>query len=199
MRVIAGSAKGRTLKGPPTRRRGERSTGARPSSDLVRGALFSALDALEADFTRVLDLYAGTGALGIEALSRGAEWCDFVERDRAMSEVIRENLRLTSFDTSSKVYPLAASRAMERLAGTYTLVLADPPYADSDARGILDDFARSELVDPENTTIVLEHGARDEPAGDLGPFHLHKVLRHGDSAVSIYTPAAEQRLGGESC
>ena len=99
--MIAGSAKGRRLKGAP--RKGDRSL-ARPSSDMVREALFSALDALGADLSRVLDLYAGTGALGIEALSRGAAWCDFVERDRAMAGVIRENLRLTSFEGRSRVY-----------------------------------------------------------------------------------------------
>src|SRR5688572_24535053 len=134
MRVIAGSARGRTLKGPPARRRGDRSGGARPSSDMVRGAVFSALEAMGADYTRVLDLYAGTGALGIEALSRGADWCDFVERDRVMAEVIRENLRLTGFDDRAKVYPVAAGRVQEGLVeGPYTLVLADPPYADAGA------------------------------------------------------------------
>lgn len=189
MRVIAGSARGRQLKGPPSHRKGGRSGGARPSSDLVRGALFSALDAMGADFTRVLDLYAGTGALGIEALSRGAGWCDFVERDRAMADVIRENLRLTGFEGRAKVYPVAAERALDRLDGPYTLVLADPPYADAGARRLLEALAASGLADAAETVIALEHSARDEPRGDLGEFCLAKVLRHGDSAVSIYLPA----------
>ena len=130
MRVIAGQAKGRQLKGPPSKRRAAHADGIRPSSDLVRGALFSALDAAGADYTRVLDLYAGTGALGIEALSRGAGSCDFVEKDRQMADVIRENLRLTGFDGQAKVYPIAVERAIEGLEGAYTLVLADPrPHA----------------------------------------------------------------------
>ena len=191
MRVIAGSAKGRTLKGPPSRRRGDRSASARPSSDLIRGAVFSALDAMGADYTRVLDLYAGTGALGIEALSRGADWCDFFERDHSMAEVIRENLRLTGFGDRAKVYPVAAGRVLDGFVdGPYTLVLADPPYADAGARELMERVAASKLVSAENTTIVLEHSARDEPHGDVGAFRLGKVLRHGDSAVSIYTPAA---------
>ena len=82
MRVIAGSAKGRRLKGPPERRGASAVT--RPTSDLVRESLFSALDSMEADFTQVLDLYAGSGALGIEALSRGDGTCDFVERHRTV-------------------------------------------------------------------------------------------------------------------
>ena len=78
----------------------------------------------------VLDLYAGTGALGIEALSRGAQWCDFVEKDRDMAEIIRDNLRPPA-STTDAVYPITAQRATERLTGgPYTLVLADPPYAD---------------------------------------------------------------------
>lgn len=198
MRVIAGTARGRQLKGPPSRR-GDRASVARPSSDLVRGALFSALAAMDADFTRVLDLYAGTGALGIEALSRGAEWCDFVERDRAMADVIRENLRLTGFESRAKVYPIAAERALEKLDGPYTLVLADPPYADAASRAVLERLAASPLVSEGETVIVLEHSARDEPNGGIGGFALGRVLRHGDSAVSIYTPAGWQASGGDTC
>ena len=100
--MIAGSARGRGLKGPPGRARRDASD-VRPSSDLVRGALFDALSALGADFTRTLDLYAGTGALGIEALSRGGESCCFVEKDRAMAAVIRENLTATGFSDAAEV------------------------------------------------------------------------------------------------
>lgn len=160
---------------------------------MMRGALFSALDSLGADFTRVLDLYAGTGALGIEALSRGAGWCDFVERDRAMADVIRENLRLTGFEGRAKVYPIAAERALSRLSEPYTLVLADPPYDDAGAVGVLAEFAASQLVGDE-AVVALEHRARDEPAAALGSLQLAKSLRHGDSAVSIYCP-----MGGEPC
>ena len=77
MRVIAGEAKGRRLKAPAN-------AGLRPSSERVRGALFSMLDSAGVELRRVLDLYAGTGAIGIEALSRGAGWVDFVERDRVI-------------------------------------------------------------------------------------------------------------------
>ncbi len=195
MRVIAGSAKGRHLKGPP--RKGDRSL-ARPSSDMVREALFSALDALGADLSRVLDLYAGTGALGIEALSRGAAWCDFVERDRGMVEVIRENLRMTGFEGRSKVYPVPAERALKQLTELYTLVLADPPYTDAAAIGVLEALAASPLTG-EGTIMVLEHSTRDEPAAGLGPLCLVRALRHGDSAVSIYCPPGGGPTGGEPC
>lgn len=186
MRVIAGMAKGRRLKGPPTRSHRRNSPGVRPSSDLTRGAIFSVLMSMEVDLTRVLDLYAGSGALGIEALSRGAGWCDFVERNPALCSVIRENLRATGFEQSAHVYPLAAARATESLEGPYTLVLADPPYADADAAAVLQSLADSSLVAAGKTVLVLEHAARDAPLGSLGTFSIASTRRHGDSAVSVY-------------
>jgi 16S rRNA (guanine966-N2)-methyltransferase len=180
MRVIAGSAKGRRLKGP----RG-RSGATRPSSDLVRGAVFSALASMGADLSRVLDLYAGSGALGIEALSRGAESCDFVERDPAACAVIKENLNATGFADRCQVHCAAAARALSRLQGPYTLVLADPPYDDREAALLLADLANSDLIQ-EGAILVLEHSAREEPSGALGKLSLASVRRHGDSAVSIY-------------
>jgi 16S rRNA (guanine966-N2)-methyltransferase len=185
MRVIAGSARGRRLKSPPSRPR-DGAPAVRPSSDLMRGAIFSALASLGADFSRVLDIYAGSGALGIEALSRGAEWCDFVERSPATCAVIRENLRLTGFEAHAEVHCIPAERATDRLGGPYTLVLADPPYADGDSRDVIERLVSSDLVQPDRTILVLEHGSRTEPRAVLGPLALLNSRRHGDSAVSIY-------------
>ena len=181
MRVIAGRAKGRRLKGP----RGH-SWRTRPSSDLVRGAVFSALASMGADMSRVLDLYAGSGALGIEALSRGAGWCDFVERDAAACGVIRENLRITGFEAQTRVHCLLVERVLQRLEGLYTLVLADPPYADTTALSELERLAGLSLVEVGRTVVVLEQSARREPPAQLGRLCLVSIRRHGDSAVSIY-------------
>jgi len=180
MRVIAGTAKGRRLRGPR-----DRSGRTRPSSDLVRGAMFSALSSMDADLSRVLDLYAGSGALGIEALSRGAESCDFVERDPGACAVIKENLAATGFAPHCTVHCMPVSRVAERLQGPFTLVLADPPYEDRQAVALLAELASSDLV-VDGTTLVLEHSAREEPPGALGKLSLVSVRRHGDSAVSIY-------------
>ena len=185
--MIAGSARGRPLKGPPGRARGGASA-VRPSSDLVRGALFDALSALGADFTRTLDLYAGTGALGIEAMSRGGESCDFVEKDRAMAAIIRENLATTGFSDVAEVIVAPAERALARLTGPYTLVLADPPYAGSAAVALLERLAESGAIDGDYGTIAFEHSTREEAAADIGAFTLVRSLRHGDSSVSIYRP-----------
>ena len=179
MRVIAGRAKGRRLAGPA------KGGATRPTSDLVRGAVFSALEAMGADLTRVLDLYAGSGALGIEALSRGAEWCDFVEKEARACASIRENLSRTGFDGQAKVHRAPVERASAQLSGPYTLILADPPYA-SAAAPALERLAESGLVEAGRTVLVLEHSSREEGPERLGGLSQVKTLRHGDSAVSIY-------------
>lgn len=186
MRVIAGRAKGHRLAGPA------KGGATRPTSDLVRGAIFSALESMGADLTRVLDLYAGSGALGIEALSRGARSCDFVEKDARACASIRDNLARTGFDEQARVHCAPVERAASRLEGPYTLVLADPPYLPAGRHGAqeattpLVRLAESGLVEPRITILVLEHSSREEGPQRLGGLSQVKTLRHGDSAVSIY-------------
>src|SRR5438445_4753778 len=132
MRVIAGRARGVPIKGPP-------GPGTRATSDKVRGAIFDALAAEVVD-ARVLDLYAGTGALGIEALSRGAASCLFVEKAAAACRVIEANLRTTRLAERAKVWCASVSAALDRLETAvglqeaflprYTMVVLDPPYGD---------------------------------------------------------------------
>jgi 16S rRNA (guanine966-N2)-methyltransferase len=169
--------------GPPWR-------ATRPTSDLVRGAVFSALESMAAELTRTLDLYAGSGALGIEALSRGAERCDFVERDARACATIRENLSRTGFEGQAKVMRSTVERALERLeadaqAVPYTLVLADPPYAE-EATPALERLTELGLAEAGRTVVALEHSGRSEGPERLGRLTRVKTLRHGDSAVSIY-------------
>jgi 16S rRNA (guanine(966)-N(2))-methyltransferase RsmD len=151
----------------------------------MRGAIFDSLSALGADFSRVLDVYAGSGALGIEALSRGAGHCDFVERERAACAVIRENVKLTGFEEQAQVHCLAVSGAKARLRGPYTLVLADPPYNDEDAVPSLASLLDTGLL-AEDAVLVLERSAREGPPAALGGLSLVRVHRHGDSAAAIY-------------
>jgi 16S rRNA (guanine966-N2)-methyltransferase len=183
--VIAGRARGRRLIAPRNSRRRGQSL-VRPTSDLVRGAIFSALASLPADLSRVLDLYAGSGALGIEAISRGAGWCDFVEQDRLACETIRENLRLTGFETQARVYPIPAKRALDELRTPYTLVLADPPYEDGTAVAVLESLIGKGLAHLGETVLVLEHSARSEMPSEISGFAMLSSRRHGDTAISIY-------------
>jgi 16S rRNA (guanine966-N2)-methyltransferase len=178
MRVIAGEAKGLRLKRPAVRH-------LRPTSDLVRGAIFDILGSLEVDAGRVLDLYAGSGALGIEALSRGALWCDFVDQDRSACGIIRENLALAGFQERGRVHCLPAEKALDRLEGPYGLVLMDPPYEDEGAVAVVTRLADSSLVGA-GSTLVLEHPWRCLPTDQWGSFTLVSRKRHGDTGVSIY-------------
>lgn len=177
MRIVGGSARGRRLKRLPA--------GARPTTDVVREAIFDALRAHGVDLSRVLDVYAGSGALGIEALSQGDGWCDFVERNEANAAVIRENLAAAGFQHRGRVYRLAAERAPQRLQGPYSLILADPPYNDEAALETVERIVRSDLVGQE-TTLVLEHSARRAQPPDLGLLRLFWSRRYGDTQVSMY-------------
>jgi 16S rRNA (guanine(966)-N(2))-methyltransferase RsmD len=184
VRVIAGTARGRTLKGPPRVHASGR-PGIRPTSDLIRGVIFDMLDALGADYGRVLDLYAGTGALGIEALSRGDGTADFVDNDADAVATVRANLQLTGFESRGTVHRIPAEHATSRLEGPYTLVLLDPPYYDVDAFDAAEAVASSGLVDGESV-VVVEHQRKVEARPTIGALPLYRSRRHGDSVVSIY-------------
>ena len=190
LRVIGGSVRGRRLKGPPVPRsrtgKDVRTTETRPTSDLVRGVIFNMLDAMGADYSRVLDLYAGTGALGIEALSRGDGDAVFIERDRAAVDVIRANLQACRFEDRATVYSLTTARAAHHLRDSppFTLILADPPYYDEDAPDVV--AATVEALADTDAVAVFEHHRRLEPPDQLGGLALYRSRRHGDTVISIY-------------
>lgn len=178
MRVIAGSAGGRQLKGPPR-------SGVRPTTDRVREAIFEILTSHDYDMTRVLDLYSGTGALGIEALSRGADLCHFVEADSKASDVIRDNLQVTRFIDRGKVYPMPVARAVTRLTGPYDLIVADPPYEYDRAERELASVIEQGLLAPEGT-LVVEHSKRTEWPDELAGRPRVFNRRYGDTCISLY-------------
>lgn len=178
LRVIGGSASGRTLKGPPR-------SGVRPTADRVREAIFDILGAAGADLSSVLDLYSGTGAMGIEALSRGGGRCDFVEADAKACEVIRENLARTGLLDRARVLPLPVKRALARLTGPYTLVVADPPYEYDQAEGELAQVIERGLLAPEGT-LVVEHSKRREWPVTLAGRPQLTSRRYGDTRVTFY-------------
>ncbi len=185
MRVIAGKAKGYGLKSL-------RSSGIRPTSDLLRGAIFSMLESVATDWSSVLDLYAGTGALGIEALSRGAGSADFVEKKPRCCALIKENLRRTGLAEGGTVYCVSAARAASILEGEYGILLMDPPYADLSIGDTIEKIASSHLVG-RDSTLVVEHSRRVPLEEIYGDFHKIKDLHHGDSHVSVY-----QHLEGDA-
>jgi 16S rRNA (guanine966-N2)-methyltransferase len=178
MRVIAGEARGFPLKAP-------KSADTRPTSDKIRGAIYSMLASMGVEPERVLDLYAGSGALGIEALSRGAESADLVERNAGACAVIRENLAKTKLAPKARVLHGEVERMLSRLDGSYDLILLDPPYADQRVPAVIEALAQHGLVTAAST-VVYEHSKRTVPPLSCGPLALHATRCHGDTCITIY-------------
>ncbi|NNE12438.1 MAG: 16S rRNA (guanine(966)-N(2))-methyltransferase RsmD [Ilumatobacter sp.] len=173
MRVVAGALRGRRIEAPP-------GTDTRPTTDKVREATFNALGSL--DLVRdalVADLFAGSGALGIEALSRGAAQCTFVERDRSALRTLRANLVTLDLDDRSKVVP---GDAATRAAGiTADLVLADPPYGFDDWVGLLGRI---------RAPFVVAESGGELPA--VAGWTITRSKRYGRSWVTFFERADEQ-------
>ncbi|GAC1639752.1 MAG: 16S rRNA (guanine(966)-N(2))-methyltransferase RsmD [Herpetosiphon sp.] len=179
MRVITGSARGHKLKGPPDH-------GTRPMLDRVKESLFAILAGYEVIQGRAVDLFAGTGSLGIELLSRGAAWCDFVEQRREVCGVITENLQHTKLAKQARVYPMAVERFIEHPPGEpYDIIVLDPPYASSTIEATVTKLAVSRLVQ-DGTIVVVGHWPRLQLAEQYGNLLQLTSRRIGDSCFSIY-------------
>jgi 16S rRNA (guanine966-N2)-methyltransferase len=188
MRVIAGSAKGTRLVRVPA--------GVRPVSDRAREGVFSSLGEL-VEGARVLDLYAGTGALGIEALSRGAAEAVFVDRSPPALSAVRENLARTSMEGRASVERSDVRRFLERRPPEpdgFDLVFLDPPYEAGEAE--LDPVLSLLDVKPllrEGFTVVLSRGSRS--SNSVIPLHwaVARRLSYGDSVVTLFRSRDLQR------
>jgi 16S rRNA (guanine966-N2)-methyltransferase len=183
MRVISGSARGRRLKGPP-------SPATRPMADKIKGALFNSLASLGVEPEVVLDLYAGTGNIGIEALSRGAVRADFVDQGREQCAVIRENIAATGFGAVGTVHQAPVRSFIAGARGTYDFVIVDPPYADPEIIETLGLLGASSLV-RSGSIVVIGHWPRLEMPDQIGRLERLRHRCHGDSCFSIYEVAAD--------
>ena len=167
IRVIAGEFKGRRLKTPATGK-------VRPTADRVREAWFSILQQTIPG-ARVLDLFAGSGALGFEALSRGAVAVDFVETHRASLAVLKENSETLNVEDRVTIHRVDAQRFARRLPPTsYDVAFADPPYATDDAAQLVELFR----VTPFARVFSVEHAADRPIVGD-------ETRRYGDTAITF--------------
>ena len=184
LRVIAGTAKGHRLKVA-------KGNITRPATDLVRGAIFSILETRAEDWSLVLDLFAGSGARGIEALSRGAGWVDFVERAPRCCAIIKQNLEKTRLADRAHIYCCSVSKALSFLDKEYSIILIDPPYADDSVGDIVMQLANSKLVGTK-TVVVVTHSPRRHLAPAYATLNLVKEYRHGDSCIAVY------RKGGKT-
>lgn len=167
-----------------------RGRGTRPTSDRVREALFMMLEPLSG--LHVVDLFAGSGALGLEALSRGAAWVDFVEPDRAALTALRQNLSALGLGARVRVWPLRLPAAVKKLRGALAaadLVLADPPYGGEPARETLATLGAPDVL-RTGARVVFEHHAKDELPEQCGRLARARVRRYGETAISTYRATA---------
>jgi 16S rRNA (guanine966-N2)-methyltransferase len=194
MRVISGAARGRPLRA---------ALETRPTADLIKGAIFSMLEALaykrgfEPDedgnlaaalaWPRVLDLFAGSGGLGIEALSRGAHSAEFVEKDREAVRIIQANLRATGLDDRARVHTATAAAALGAVRAPIDLVFVDPPYAETEALlAAWKTLGTRELL-LATSVVILEQAAATDPPAAVGPLNLTTTRRHGRTRITLYS------------
>ena len=179
MRIIAGSLKGRRLATPKW-------PGIRPTSDKLRETLFNVLGTKLAG-ARVLDAYAGTGAVGIEAFSRGASTVTFIERDSRAHALIEENLAHCGIAEGYAIIRAPVARGLAALAAgpvIFDVIFLDPPYEASAET----DLAAAEVLLAEDGVMVVEHARRQTPAQPAaGRLHQVRLILSGDSALSFYT------------
>jgi 16S rRNA (guanine966-N2)-methyltransferase len=184
VRIIAGAAKGRRLFSP----KGSR---IRPTSDKVKEALFNILNGMIGSFSQIsiLDIFAGTGNLGIEALSRGAAEAVFIDDHRDSVALVKKNLDLTGFSDRSRVIQLeavAALKSLEAACRTFQLVFVDPPYHKGLLEKVLEYLATSRLID-ENSLVVAEFSPKEKLGTTFGPLREFDRRTYGDTALAFFT------------
>lgn len=188
MRVIAGSVKGRMLVAPKAR-------SVRPTAQHVKESVFNILAERVCEAV-VLDLFAGTGSLGIESLSRGASECVFVDSDRRCVEAIERNLQATQLSDRSRVCRMDVYRTIGVLEASplrYSLVFADPPYEKGHEQRLLMRLCEGRILLP-SSTVVLEHSCRTETPAEVGCLTRESLRTYGDTHVSLYVCSTEGRV-----
>jgi 16S rRNA (guanine966-N2)-methyltransferase len=179
MRIIAGAFRGRRLQSPKDNR-------IRPTADRVREAIFNIV-ADRVSGARVLDLFAGTGAMGLEALSRGAQFCLFVDQGAQALRLISANIELCGVQERSRLVQGAVSSAVKRLGAEnelFDLIFMDPPYGKGCIEKSLElvgEIARG------NSLAIAEHHIRDESPKAAGIWQKDRERRYGDTLISLYS------------
>ncbi len=189
MRVIAGTFRSRILKSL-------KGQALRPTSDYLRETLFNVLGP-SVSGARFLDLYAGTGAVGIEALSRGAVGAVFVENHGPAAKLIRENLASLKIVSGTRVIAMEVAHAIAKLAAqahaTFDLVFLDPPYAaEKEYAMAMNLLGASPVVSP-TSVVIAEHRKSFELAETFGNLQRYRVLKQGDAVLSFFRAKIEEK------
>jgi 16S rRNA (guanine966-N2)-methyltransferase len=183
MRVISGLYRGRVLKSPPDHK-------TRPTSDRLRETLFNVLAPRITEEIRFLDLCAGTGAIGIEAISRGAAFVTFVDRSKKACSLIEENLdKLEVPETETEVLNLEAENFTGRVhPKAWDIVFFDPPY-ESNYSVVLHDIGSKNDILAANGVLVVEHHSKKQMPELVGGLRRWRVLQQGETSLSFYENA----------
>jgi len=190
--VVSGSAKGRPLKSVP-------GSGTRPTTDKVKEAVFSMIGPYF-EGGAVLDLFAGTGGLGIEALSRGMESAVFVDMEPKSIDTIRANLKATNLEAKAQVYRNEAGRALsalEKRGRVFDLVFLDPPYRLKHGDELMLSMVEKGMLQ-EDAIIVLEHESNYAYPEDIPGFYRLRQAVYGETTISIYQYEANPSVDGET-
>lgn len=177
MRVITGTARGKRLRELP-------GMDTRPTTDRVKEGLFNIIQ-FDIEGRRVLDLFAGTGQLGIETLSRGAAQCDFVDRSPAAMKIIRENVKDCNLTDRARFHQKDFGAFLASAAGKYDLVFLDPPYASGDLERALKQIADIDIVSG-NGIIVCESPADHQLPALPAPYEKGRDYRYGKIKLTLY-------------
>ena len=183
MRVIAGSARGRSLQTI-------RSSKLRPTTDRVKGSLFAILESLGVCFQSVLDLYAGSGALGIEAISRGASSVVFVENDYRHSQLIKKNLLTLNMSDNASVLTMDVEKSLKEFESRnapFTVVFADPPYVNQERVAHIMNFLVTSPAMAVGGVFAVEHATQTDPNANFTPGWMElRKRKYGSTSISIY-------------
>lgn len=181
MRVISGEVRGRKLASFKGKK-------IRPASDKVRGAIFNILVSTFEGY-KILDLFAGTGALGIEALSRGAKKVVFVENSPFALKILQKNIMLCKYEERSEIIKTSVERALKHLAKRseqFDYIFLDPPYEKGMVEKILKMLSQLKIL-KEDGTIILKHSGRELPLEEYGNLTLLKQRKYGSEFVSFFS------------
>lgn len=182
MRVITGIARGRRLKEPVGME-------TRPTTDRVKEGIFSSIQ-FEVEGRKVLDLFGGTGQMGIEALSRGAAHCTFVDLQKQAAAIIRENVNSTGFAGQSTVIQGDALAYLSRCREKFDIIFLDPPYDSGLLEKAMEVITTIDIVS-ENGIIVCENGSKSGWPMVAEPYRMQKEYRYGKIRTALYRRNAE--------
>ncbi len=181
MRVITGKARGKHLEAPS-------GFDVRPTTDKVKEAIFSAIQ-FELEDAYVLDLFSGSGQMGIEALSRDAEYAVFTDNSKRSLDIIKENIKNTGFEKQSKVINTNALDFLSTTSMKFDIVFIDPPYK----MGLADEALKSVgKVMNKGGRVICEHEKEFTPANEYNNIHIKKTYKYGKISVTIFTAGEEE-------